>query len=140
MAEDKKKRRVVKKTETVRERAHKATESEPKQRRIRKTASTINRPIKAAGRGVATAARPFGFLVAPFRTRPMRAIGRFLATVLFLTYLRNSWRELRQVSWPHRRETTKLTVAVFVFAIAFALLIALVDFGLDKVFKTLLLK
>jgi preprotein translocase SecE subunit len=79
-------------------------------------------------------------LLAPFKTRPARFVGRVLAKILFLNYIRNSWRELRQVSWPKRRETIKLTAAVFVFATAFALLIAVVDYGLDKVFKLLLLE
>ena len=142
MAEEKKKRRIVKKTkpETVRERAAKASEAEVKPRRIRNTASKANKPLKAIGRGAALGARPFSFLLAPFRTRPARFVGRLLTKIFFLKYIRNSWRELRQVSWPNRHDTIKLTLAVFVFATAFALLVAVVDYGLDKVFKLLLLE
>lgn len=54
-------------------------------------------------------------------------------------YLREAGAELKQTEWPNRRETWKLTFAVFLFAIIFGLVIALVDFGLDKVFRKVLL-
>lgn len=144
MAESKKKRRVVspasKKSETVREKAAKAAEGESKPRRVRATADKAGRPLRAGGRAVAKGARPFGFLLKPLKTRPARAVGRFLSKVLFINYIKNSWKELRQVSWPDRKNTTKLTLAVFAFAISFALVIAIADFGLDKVFKAILLE
>lgn len=138
VADASKKRRVIKKPETVREKRAKAVDAKPKQRRVRQAASQANRPIKAAGRGVAKTVKPLSPLLKPFRTRPVRFVGRILSKILFLGYIRNSWKELRLVEWPNRRETTKLTLAVFVFAISFALLIAVLDFGLDKVFKQLL--
>lgn len=55
-------------------------------------------------------------------------------------YFRNSWKELRQVAWPDRRQTWRLTWAVIAFAVVFGIVIAIVDFGLDKLFKELLLK
>jgi len=136
-----KKRRVVKKpTESVREKATKA-QDKPVKRRLHRTAATAaSKPVRAAGRGVKKAAKPFAFAVKPFRTRPARFIGRVMTSILFLRYFRESWKELRNVTWPNRRETLKLTLAVFVFAIGFGLIISVVDFGLDKLFKELLLK
>lgn len=55
-------------------------------------------------------------------------------------YFVNSWREVRQVTWPSRRETWRLTLAVFIFAIVFGALIAGVDKGLDLLFKKVILK
>ena len=55
-------------------------------------------------------------------------------------YFKNSWRELRQVTWPSRSETWKLTSAVFVFAIVFGAAILVVDKGLDEIFKKVVLK
>jgi preprotein translocase SecE subunit len=133
-----KKRRVLKKSETVREKRQKAGVAQPKKRRVRQTVSKANRPVRAFGHGLARASRPLSPLLKPFRTRPARFVGRILSKIFFLGYIRASWRELRQVTWPNRRETVKLTLAVFVFAISFALLIAVLDFGLDKVFKQLL--
>jgi len=56
------------------------------------------------------------------------------------SYFVNSWREVRQVTWPSRRETWRLTAAVFVFAIIFGGLVAGVDKGLDEIFKKVILK
>lgn len=134
MAEQsKKKRRVVKKTETVRERATKAAEGPKKPRRLRTTASKVSRPIKAAHR---VGQKEY------YLPMPDNRIGRFLnkRRSVIPKFFRSSWAEVRQVTWPTWRETVKLTSAVFVFAIAFSLLIAVVDYGLDKVFKELLVQ
>ena len=71
-----------------------------------------------------------------FGLRPVRFLGRILG----FSYVRASWRELRQVTWPSFRESRRLTTAVIIFSVIFGLLIALVDFGLDKVFKQFILK
>ncbi len=84
--------------------------------------------------------RPFKFLLKPFKLRPVRFIGRVLRKILLLDYFIASWRELKLVSWPGRKETFQLTIAVFVFAIGFGVFIAIVDFGLSKLFQEVLLK
>ncbi len=77
---------------------------------------------------------------------PKPNILRFLRPVLrslrwiIPTYLVNSWREVRQVAWPNRRETWRLTLAVFIFAVVFGSLVAGVDKGLDLLFKKVILK
>lgn len=134
-----KKRQLKKPAESVREQAAKA--SIPKKpRKLSRVRSTATKPFTVIGRGLTRVFRPFSFLLVPFKTRPMRFIGNILATVLLLRYFRNSWRELRQVNWPNRKQTAQLTLAVFIFAIFFGLLIALTDYGLDKVFKKLIIK
>jgi preprotein translocase SecE subunit len=65
---------------------------------------------------------------------------RLLGKVLFPAYLRNSWQELRLVTWPNWKQSRQLTSAVLIFAIIFGAVIALVDYGLDKVFRSILLK
>ncbi|MBI2588633.1 preprotein translocase subunit SecE [Candidatus Saccharibacteria bacterium] len=55
-------------------------------------------------------------------------------------YFINSWREVRQVTWPTRIETRRLTLAVLIFAIVFGSLVAGVDKILDEVFKKVILK
>jgi len=69
----------------------------------------------------------------------LKAVG-FIGRIVGLKYLAGSWQELRQVTWPTRREGRRLTTAVIIFAVIFGALIAVVDFGLDKLFKQLLLK
>ena len=50
--------------------------------------------------------------------RPFVAFGR---------YLRDSWREIRQVRWPNRKATWKMTGAVLAYCIAFMVFIVLLD-------------
>jgi preprotein translocase SecE subunit len=134
-----KKRRVVKKTpETVRQKRQKAADAKHKQRRVRNTAAKAKTPLSAVGRGIKKVLSPFSFLLKPFKTRPARFIGRILGKILFINYIRDSWRELRLVEWPDRRSTIKLTIAVFVFAIVLSSLVAALDYGLDKIFKQIL--
>lgn len=111
-----------------------------KRKLVRATAKTASRPVRAIGRFIAMIARPFSFLLWPFKTRPARFVGRALAAIFFLRYFRNAWKELKQVSWPNRKETWQLTFAVFVFAIIFAIFITIIDFGLDKLFRNVILK
>lgn len=93
-----------------------------------------------AGRFIKKIVRPFRFILKPFKTRPARFIGRLLSKILLFNYFRTSWHELRQVTWPGRKETLQLTFAVFIFAISFGLLIAVVDYGLSKLFQEVLLR
>lgn len=137
MAEDKQARKPrVRKVETVRERNQKvAAKAEAKASKAPKR--------RAAGAIV----RPFGFLKEPlrvitwpFRTRPMRFIGRILGRILWPKYFRNSWKEIRQVTWPTGRETWKLTLAVLLFAIIFGLAAAGTDWVLDKVIRRIVFR
>lgn len=136
MAESKKKR-VLKKTETVRERAERKGNEEPKKRHIRVAASKTGRPLRAVGRAIKKVLSPFAFLLIPFKTRPARFVGRILAAILLFRFFRNSWAEVRQVQWPTAYETYRMTVAVFIFSLLFGVLVAVTDYGLDKVFKKL---
>jgi len=83
-------------------------------------------PLKQIGHGI----RWF------FRLRIIRFFGRILG----LGFLHGSWQELKQVTWPTRRESIRLTYAVISFSVIFATVLAGVDYGLDKIFKHLLLK
>ena len=115
-----KRRRLRAPSETVRERATKAQEA----------ASQPTKPRKV--RGI------FGKLLLPVRLigRGLRFIGRFIIP----PYIRNSWKELRLVSWPSRKESRQLTFAVIIFALIFGVIIYVVDYGLDKLFKQVILK
>ena len=62
----------------------------------------------------------------------------FRPFVAFGRYLKNSWRELRQVRWPNRKVTWKMVLAVFVYtAIVIAFLVAL-DILFDWLFSLIL--
>ena len=42
-------------------------------------------------------------------------------------YLRDSWREIRQVRWPNRKATWKMVLAVLAYTALFVILISLLD-------------
>ena len=71
---------------------------------------------------------------------PDNRFGRILDKILFAIprYFRGAWSEIRQTTWPNRKETIRLTFAVFVFSIVFAVFVAFLDFVLDKIFKHLI--
>lgn len=73
---------------------------------------------------------------------PDNKAGRLLSKRVNLVprYLRESWAEIKQVTWPTRRETVRLTIAVLIFSIIFTVIVAVLDFGLDKIFKELIVK
>jgi preprotein translocase subunit SecE len=133
VAEEKRKVRRLKKVETVREKAEKASNASPKPRRLHTTAHKITMPIRAAHR----IGRKEYYL-----PLPKNRVGQFLnkRRSFVPKFFKESWEEVRQVTWPSRKETWKLTLAVFIFAITFGLVIAIVDYGLDKLFRSLLLQ
>lgn len=132
MAEDDstkpKRRRIIRKVETVREKAEKSAKAAEKPEKhgiVRLLLHYIAVPFRFIGRVLARLGR----------LKPLRIIG----LILVPPYFRNSWKELRQVTWPGRKESLQLTLAVLVFAAIFGALVTAVDFGLDKVFKQVLL-
>lgn len=132
----------VRKVETVRERNEKAAvkaeakSNKTRLRRTRKVAKTIAKPFGF----LRVLRRPARVITWPFRTRPARFVGRILGRILWPKYFRNSFREVRQVTWPTRRDTWKLTAAVLVFAIAFGLAAAGTDWVLDKIIKRIVFR
>lgn len=125
---------------SVRDKATTAAQKTSKPRKLHKARSAAWKPFKAVFAFLGRVLRPFRFLLAPFRTRPARAMGRFLASVLLLRYFRESWKELRQVEWPNARTTAKLTLAVFLFAIVFGLFVSLVDYIIGLGVEKLIIK
>ena len=54
-------------------------------------------------------------------------------------YIRESIQEVKKVTWPNRKETWKLTFAVFVFTAVFTIFIIIVDYGFKKVAERIFL-
>ncbi len=128
-SEPKASKRLLKQPETVRQRAENTTAAKPKKRRVRKTAGAFGK-----------LASKLGFILKPFRIRPIRFVLVLIGRILFPRFFRNAFREVRLVEWPKRKETAKLTFAVVVFAVIFSFVISITDYGLDKVFRKVLLK
>ena len=127
-AESSKPKRRLKRAapETIRERAAKAAEANDKKVKPARKPRKIFAPFRAIGR--------FFKRIGAFP--PVRILG----LILLPRYVRNSWKELRQVAWPSRKESFRLTSAVLIFAVIFGIIITITDYGLDKVFKKVILK
>lgn len=54
-------------------------------------------------------------------------------------YFIGSWRELRQVTWPTRKATWGMTLAVIIFTLAFTIVILLLDLAFEQLFKRIIL-
>ena len=62
----------------------------------------------------------------------------FRPFVAFGHYLRDSWREIRQVRWPNRKATWKMVLAVLVYTALFIILISLLDLFFTWFFSLIL--
>jgi preprotein translocase SecE subunit len=132
VAEEKSKKRPLKKPETLRERTQRASSEKPKTRRLQTAASRLGKPIGAARR---VGKKEF------YLPMPNNSVGRFLNKRRSATprFFKEAWAELRQVEWPDGRTTARLTFAVFVFSVVFGAIITVVDYGLDKIFRKVFL-
>jgi preprotein translocase subunit SecE len=52
-------------------------------------------------------------------------------------FIKESWSELKKVSWPNRTQVRNLTVLVFVISFVVGVFITVVDAGYDIVIRTL---
>jgi preprotein translocase SecE subunit len=130
-----KKRRLKAPTQTVRQQAEKAqaTAAKPERRRIKAAAGKAKKPFQ----------KPASFLKRVFDRQPFRFIGKighWIGLVLVPRFVRNAFKEVRLVTWPNFKQTRDLTFAVLMFAVVFGTAVALLDWGLDKLFKSLILK
>ncbi len=136
-ASPQKPKRIVKNPETFRERAIKASEADDKPKRLARLKQATGKVTSPVLTPVAEASgKFFGLKQFRFLRKPLRILGKILLPV----YFRNSWHELRLVAWPSIKQSRQLTSAVLVFAIIFGAAIAIVDYGLDKLFRDILLK
>ena len=53
-------------------------------------------------------------------------------------YIRDSWRELRQVRWPNRKATWKMVLAVLIYTAIFVIFISLLDLFFTWLFNLIL--
>ncbi len=123
-------KRTAKKPQTVRERTQ---AGDGRARRIRTSASRVKTPIKKIRQ---TGKREYHLPL------PDNRIGKVGSKRVRLVpkFVREAWHEIKLVTWPTFRETLSLTFAVFLFSIVFALIVGVLDFGLDKLFKELIVK
>ena len=96
-----------------------------------KTPKTTNTKVKQVTKSPLKPAKPLKKALTPlaFLGKPFVKLGR---------YLKNSWREIRQVRWPNRKTTWKMTFAVLLYTAFFILLILVLDIFFSFVFNNIL--
>lgn len=119
-----------KKKSSMRESAAKSRESAAKPKRVRKAASAATRPVGKAGKALTTEYHILGKKDSNFFTRSRKLTPR---------YFREAWKELKNVTWPGRSETWRLVFAVFIFSIVLGLFIAVLDYGLERLLREVIL-
>jgi preprotein translocase SecE subunit len=68
--------------------------------------------------------------------KPIIWLGRMFVP----NYFKHSFKEIRLVTWPNWKESRQLTIAVVLFALILCIIVSLIDLGLDKIFKKVILK
>lgn len=120
--------------------ATKAKKSTKKKATPAKTVSTVTH-IKASD---SAPSKPVTLAVTPqtkARTKRASAVSAksvFAPLIAAGTYFKGAWYELRQVSWPNRKETWSLTAAVMIFSAFFIVLIVLLDALFKYLFELIL--
>ena len=121
-------------------------DSEPKKklRRLRPAPVTMRERAEQSVVPKSKRKLPFGRAVRKVGAlkiwKPLRVAARFLGKMLLPPYVRNSFAELRKVTWPNRKQTLQLTSAVILFSVVFGIIVAIFDYGLDKLFKQVILR
>jgi preprotein translocase SecE subunit len=130
----KSRQKVDKKQESVRDKSTRIQQKKKAPRRLKTTADQVSKPLKA----VSNAGKRHYNLPIPI---PKNKAGEWLSKPRHLVpkFFRNAWAELRQVVWPNRKETIRMTIAVFIFAIIFGASIYGVDIILEKIFREILI-
>ena len=72
----------------------------------------------------------YPLMVLGFIFKPLSPFGR---------YFRGAWRELKLVTWPTRKTSVQLTIAVIIFTLLLSSFIALLDYGFEQLVKRIIL-
>lgn len=126
----KSKKTEAKKKSTMRESAAKSREAANKPKRVRKAASAATKPVSKIGKALTTEYHLINNEKQGFFTKSRSFIPK---------YFKNSAKELKNVTWPGRKETWRLVFAVFVFALVMGTFIAVLDYGLEKLLREVIL-
>lgn len=120
-----------KKKVSMRESAAKSRAKAEKPRRVRRAAEAAGKPVGAFK----------AFMTKERHVIPRRNPDSFVhkSRSIVPSYFRKSWQELKLVTWPGRKETWRLVFAVFSFALVMGVTIAVLDYGLEKLLREVIL-
>ncbi len=128
-------KRRIKNPETFREKARKAQNE--KDQRIKNSNHIIKKSLRVLFNPIVKLVSTLYRIKA---LKPLFWIIKIIGLIIYPRYVRNSFKELKDVTWPSFKESMRLTYAVVIFAIIFGVAVALVDYGFGKIFKIILLK
>lgn len=97
----------------------------------KKSEKTTRKEIKNAEKEISVGERNVKEKKPFILIRPIVYLGR---------YLRDAWRELRQVRWPNRKTTWKMVLAVIVYTAIFVVFISILDLFFSWLFNLILSK
>ena len=125
------KRTIRKQSQTVRQRTQIGNKTN--KRRIRTTAGKLANPLKKVRTHGKKEFHPIRL--------PDNKLGRLLGKRVKIAprFLREAWQEIRLVTWPNRKDTLRLTMAVFIFSVVFAAIVGVLDYVLDKIFREVII-
>lgn len=127
----------LKNPESFREKLAKASDEKTKPKKVR---TKITWPIKLLKRIFRPIVNGYRKLKGIKQLKPLFIVLAFIGRIIFPKYIRTSFEELKKVTWPSFKQSRRLTYAVLIFALIFGISVAVVDWGLGKIFKPLLLK
>ncbi len=127
------KKRQVKKAETVRERSARSSAQPEKNAKAKRVVRAAKKPISNVTKASKKEYHPIKL--------PNNKVGKFLnkRARIMPRYFTNAWAEIKQVKWPNRKDTTRMTISVISFAVVFGGVVFVLDYGLDILFKQILL-
>jgi preprotein translocase subunit SecE len=130
----KKQPRKRKSAESVRERADKQVAKKDAPTKTSKLKGKIHKPLSVLRRVSAKEYHPVPV--------PDNKAGKVLKKRVRIVpkFVRESWAELKLITWPTKKEAARLTLAVIIFAVAFSIFVQLLDFIFNKLIKEILLK
>lgn len=104
------------------------SKAKPEVKTTKKTSKKVTKQPKSPKKPMS---KPVAIITWPFRTiaKPFIALGR---------YIKASWHEIRQVRWPNRKATWKMTGAILVYAALIMIIILLLDALFTFIFNNIL--
>jgi preprotein translocase subunit SecE len=131
---NKKLTRKRKQAETVRQKAEKESVKRKKPTKVGAIKQKVHKPLSTLGR---VASKEYH----PIKVPDKKGVRVLNKRVKYIPQsIKNSWAELKQVTWPSRKDALKLSFAVIIFSICFAVFVQVLDFLFSKVVKEIILR
>ena len=129
-----KKPRRRKQQVTVREKAQKESAKKASPKKTAAIKTKVARPIKKVAQ---FGKREYQPIKAPDK-KGFRVLNKRVRFVP--KFISSSWAEVKQVTWPTKREAASKTVAVIIFALIFAAFVQLLDYVFSRIVKEIILR